>query len=262
MFLIFLKTKDVFMALYFIQKAVLLTRYLRFTWVFINEVSHPMKCLPNTITDPVFSKSISYNGIDKFLLKYIRDERDLPFIYFTLKIVFLLIPFAFLLFTNLLMGWQWLAAALVYICINFLFFIGRFALMFHCTAHRILFKKEFDYLNSFLPYFIAPFFGHMGYTFYSHHVGMHHAENNLEDDESTTMHYQRDSLIGFLLYLGRFLLSGMYNTAAYFKKTNRKKLLQSLLQGEIFFIVFSVLMCLVNWQATLCVFIVPYFFTG
>lgn len=27
---------------------------------------------------------------------------------------------------------------------------------------------------------------------------MHHAENNLDDDDSSTMHYQRDSLRDFL----------------------------------------------------------------
>jgi hypothetical protein len=135
-----------------------------------------MQTLPDVITDPVFIKPNSYGSLDHFFIKYIRDERDLPFIYFILKIVFLLIPFAVLLFTHILTGWIWLAAAVAYICINFIFFIGRFALMFHCTAHRTLFKKEHHYLNYILPYFIAPFFGHMADTYYAHHVGMHHAE--------------------------------------------------------------------------------------
>jgi len=219
-----------------------------------------MISLPKEITDPEFSRPSKYSRIDKLFLKYIRDERDLPFIYFTLKVVLLFIPFGLLLYTNLFTGWQWAAAAVVFMVLNVVFFIGRFALMFHCIAHRILFKKEFNYLNAFIPYFIAPFFGHMAYTFYSHHVGMHHAENNLKDDESTTMPYQRDSIGGFLLYFGRFLWSGMYNAAWYFKKRNRRKLIQSLLQGEILFVLFTVLMCFVNWQATLCVFIFPYFF--
>lgn len=219
-----------------------------------------MKSLPTHITDPVFSEPAVYSSLDQFFLKYIRDERDLPFIYFTLKIIFLFIPFAVFLYTNLFTGWQWVAAALAYAGLNVAFFIGRFALMFHCIAHRILFKKEFNYLNAFIPYFIAPFFGHMAYTFYAHHVGMHHAENNLEDDESTTMPYQRDSVGSFLLYFSRFLLVGMYNAAAYFKKRNRNKLIQSLLRGELLFILFTVLMCFVNWPATLCVFVFPYFF--
>lgn len=219
-----------------------------------------MKSLPHYITDPVFTKPAINNTIDRFFLKYIRDERDLPFIYFILKIIFFLIPFAFLLFTHLLSGYIWILAAVAYMGINFMFFIGTFALMFHCTAHRSLFKKSCDYFNHFLPYFIAPFFGHMANTYYAHHVGMHHAENNLEDDESTTMPYQRDSFKGFILYFGRFVVYGIYKTAVYFKDRNRKKLMYSALQGEVLFIFFCVLMCLISWKATLCVFIAPYFF--
>jgi fatty acid desaturase len=219
-----------------------------------------MKSLPKNITDPVYSKPVSYNRFDQFLLKYIRDERDLPFIYFTLKIVFVLIPFAVLLFTPILSGSVWWLAALLYATLNVVFFIGTFALMFHCTVHRTLFKREFNYMNYFLPYFIAPFFGHMADTFYSHHVGMHHAENNLEDDESTTMPYQRDSIQGFLLYYSRFLVSGIYKVVAYFKKRNRKKLMYGALRGQVYIVLFCIIMLSVNWKAGLCVFIFPYFF--
>ena len=33
---------------------------------------------------------------------------------------------------------------------------------------------------------------------------MHHVENNLPDDLSSTMRYQRDSFLHFLVYFGRF----------------------------------------------------------
>jgi fatty acid desaturase len=219
-----------------------------------------MKPLPSIFTDPVFLKPANYSKTDRFFIKYVRDERDLPFIYFILNIVFFLVPFAILLFTAILSGWLWFLAAIIYIVLNAAFFIGKFALMFHCTAHRTLFKKNYGYLNYILPYLIAPLFGHMADTYYAHHVGMHHAENNLEEDESSTMPYQRDSFNDFLLYLGRFIVSGIYNVAAYFKKRSRKKLMYSAIRGEILFIAFSVVLCLFNWQATLCVFIFPYFF--
>lgn len=219
-----------------------------------------MQSLPHKITDPIQVKLLRYNPVDKFFLEFIRDERDLPFIYFTLKILFILIPIAFFLYTPILSGWLWALAALVYIAINVVFFIGRFALMFHCTAHRALFKSKYKYLNFLMPYFIAPFFGHMADTYSSHHVGMHHAENNLKDDESSTMPYQRDSLKDFLIYYGKFMWSGIYKVAVYFKKKNRKKLMHKVVLGEIFIILFCTLMCLINWKATLCVFIFPYFF--
>lgn len=216
--------------------------------------------MPNILTDPGFVKPENYNRLDNFFIRLIRDERDLPFIYFTIKIILFLIPYAMLLYSNLMDGRSWIIAAVIYMVMNAAFFIGRFALMFHCTAHRTLFKKQYNYLNYLLPYMIAPFFGHMADTYYAHHIGMHHAENNLRDDESSTMPYQRDSLKNFLLYLGKFMVRGIYDIAAYFKKRNRKKLMYSAIRGEILFIVVSLVLCYFNLPATLCVFIFPYFF--
>ncbi len=219
-----------------------------------------MQPLPSILTDPVFLKPRNYNRLDNFFIRFIRDERDLPFIYFTIGITLFLIPYAVLLFSRLLAGRYWPAAAVIYMIINAVFFIGRFSLMFHCTAHRTLFKKQYNYLNSLLPYVIAPFFGHMADTYYAHHIGMHHPENNLRDDESSTMPYQRDSLKSFLLYLSKFIFRGLYGLASYFKKKNRKKLMYSAIRGEIFFIFFSLVLCCFNWHAAFCVFIFPYFF--
>lgn len=219
-----------------------------------------MQTLPHILTDPVFVKPRNYSLLDNFFIRLIRDEKDLPFIYFTISIILFLIPYAVLLFSHLLVGWYWLAAAVIYMIINAAFFIGRFALMFHCIVHRTLFKKQYNYLNYLLPYVIAPLFGHMADTYYAHHIGMHHAENNQKDDGSSTMRYQRDSLKNFLLYLIRFMITGLYDLAAYFKKRNRKKLMYSAIRGEILFILFSLVLCCFDWPATFCVFIFPYFF--
>jgi len=218
-----------------------------------------MRPTPIIMTDPVF-RPRDYNRLDNFFLRLIRDERDLPFIYFTIIIVMVLIPYALILFSNLFIGWYWTAAAIFYMFLVAAFFIGRFSLMFHSTAHRTLFKKKYDYLNYILPYVIAPFFGHMADTYYAHHIGMHHAENNLEEDESATMYYQRDSLKDFLLYLMRFMLTGIYDLAAYFKRKNRKKLMYSAIRGEVLFISVTLVLCFFNLKATLCVLIFPYFF--
>lgn len=219
-----------------------------------------MQATPDKFTDPVFSKPENYNRLDKFFIRFIRDERDLPFIYFTIKIVFFLIPYALFLYSHLLVGIYWIAAAIIYLILNAAFFMGRFSLMFHWVAHRTLFKKKYNYLNYILPYAIAPFFGHMADTYYAHHIGMHHPENNLQDDESSTMSYQRDSLKSFLLYLSMFIVRGLYDLASYFRKKNRKKLMYSALRGEIMLIVVSSVLCCFNWPATLCVLIIPYFF--
>ncbi|RYZ41535.1 MAG: fatty acid desaturase, partial [Sphingobacteriales bacterium] len=132
------------------------------------------------ITDPVFIKPASWSATDRFFLKFIRDERDLPFVYLTLKITLTLIPLGILLYMPFISGPVWWLIAAAYAWFNNFVYKGPFGLMLHCTSHRALFKKEYDFLNNYLPWVVAPFFGHSPETYYTHHIGMHHAENNLE----------------------------------------------------------------------------------
>ena len=62
-----------------------------------------MRALP-IITDPVFAKPVQYTRYERFWLKYINDERDLPFIHMLTGIHLLVIPIAAILFTSLLSG--------------------------------------------------------------------------------------------------------------------------------------------------------------
>jgi fatty acid desaturase len=130
--------------------------------------------------------------------------------------------------------------------------------MMHCSTHRALYKKEFGALNYVIPWLIAPFFGQSPETYRAHHVGMHHTENNLEDDESSTMGYQRDSVRGFLHYYLKFLFTGIYTLAAYLFQRKRKKLFIGVVRGELLFLAFCAAMCLVNLPATLIVFVIPF----
>jgi len=217
-----------------------------------------MRVLP-TITDPVFVKPAAYNRLDRFLLGLIRDERDLPFVHLSLQISLSMLPLAVLLYLPFVGGWWWAIAAIAYQYLNNFTFKGPFGLMLHCTSHRQLFRKECGWLNHYIPWVIAPFFGHSPETYYTHHIGMHHAENNLEEDESSTMPYQRDSLKGFGHYFGSFLFTGIYHLAAYFFRKKRKRLLFRSVRGELVFMLFCAAMCFVNWPATLVVFIIPFF---
>lgn len=213
----------------------------------------------NSITDPVYTRPERVGAFDKFLLRFIRDERDLPFAHLTLQITFTLIPLAIALYLVPAGGWVWWLLALAYFYLNNITFKGPFGLMLHCTSHRKFFKKEYEFMNNYLPWVVAPFFGHSPETYYTHHIGMHHAENNLEDDESSTMPYQRDSFKGFMHYFGTFLFMGIYHLCAYFVRKKRKRLFYRSARGEIVFILFCVGMCFVNWMATLWVFIIPFF---
>jgi fatty acid desaturase len=113
-------------------------------------------------------------------------------------------------------------------------------------------------MNGFIPYVIAPFFGQSPETYKAHHVGMHHVENNLEPDESSTMPYQRDSGRDFMRYYLTFLFTGIYTLVAYLFGRRRNKLAWGTIRGEAFFILMCVALCFVNAPATIAVFILPF----
>jgi hypothetical protein len=159
-----------------------------------------------TITDPVFIKPKKYSAADQFFLKYIRDERDLPFVYLTIKISLSLIPLGILLYLPFIHGWLWWAIAIAYAYLNNFVFKGPFGLMLHCTSHRVFFRKKYGFLNHYLPWVVAPFFGHSPETYFTHHIGMHHAENNLEADESSNHAFSERFYQGFR-YLFRKLFA-------------------------------------------------------
>lgn len=209
-----------------------------------------------TTTDPEFVRPARYSRIDRYFLSLIRDERDLPFVYMTIRVTLLLIPLAIALYLPFVPGWLWWAMAIAYLYINNITLKGPFGLMLHCTTHRPFFKRP--WMNQYIPWVLAPFFGQSPETYHAHHIGMHHAENNLEPDESSTMPYQRDSGKAFLHYFFTFFFTGIYTLCRYFFDRKRNRLLFRVVRGEFLFLAFCAAMCLVNWPATLVVFILPF----
>jgi hypothetical protein len=147
--------------------------------------------------------------------------------------------------------------ALVYWAACFGLWIDRFTLMLHCTSHRPLFKTQYRALNQIIPWVIGPFFGQTPNTYFAHHLGMHHAEENLQDDLSTTMYFQRDSFRHWLRYWGRFMTIGPFELTVYMYRRNRKRLFYRILLGEGFY--WSSLALLLWWkpEAALTVLVVP-----
>ena len=218
-----------------------------------------MKTL-TTITDPVYAEPQKFSRYEKFWLKYINDKRDLPFIHLLTGIHILVVPVAILLYTPVLQSWYWWLVYIPYFYVSQMYFKGRFGLMLHCIVHRKLFKKNHTWLYRWVIWFVCPFFGHTPETYFVHHMGMHHVANNMLDDASSTLPYQRDSLRGFLAYVGRFLILGVRDTFMYFFRNKRKKFYFRLLAGEMSFYLFCVGMSFVNFNATLFIFIIPFVF--
>lgn len=215
-----------------------------------------MKVL-TSISDPQYHPKAHYSWYEKFWLKFIIDERDLPFVHLLTQIHLIVIPWAILMFTPLFQGLIWWLVFIPYAYVSQSYFKGRFGLMFHCMCHRRMFKKEYDWMHKWVTWIVCPFFGHTPETYFAHHIAMHHVENNQEDDASSTLRYRRDSPKDFLIYLFRFLIAGFVETFMYFFKRKRKKLYVRMGMGEMSYILFCIAMCFVNFKATFMILVVP-----
>ncbi len=215
-----------------------------------------MKLLP-PISDPVFHQQ-SYSTVNKFFLRFINDERDLPFIYLLIKMSMILPPLALLLYMPFINGWLWWAIVIIFFVATFMF-RTPFGLMIHCVSHRQFFKNRNKKLIYYITWFLGPFLGLTPETYFSHHIGMHHVENNMPDDDSSTMFYKRDSLKDFIKYVADFIFTGMAGLIFYLTKNNRKKLARRAFTGEMYFFAICIALCFLNWQATIVVFIFTFF---
>jgi fatty acid desaturase len=210
-----------------------------------------------TVTDPVYIEENNISAFESLILKVLNDRRDMPFIYLSLKITFIVLPAAIFLFLNKDLN------LLFYISyfLLFMYFLGPYVLMLHNTCHRKLFKKKYSYLTKYTHWFLGLFFGQTPETYFHHHIAMHHPENNLDSDLSSTMKYQRDSLRAFLKYLILFYIVGVLELCSYFKKRGRKRFALKILAGEIFSIALIILLSSYNLKAALTVLVAPIMFT-
>jgi fatty acid desaturase len=215
-----------------------------------------MKLLPD-LTDPVYHRPATPSHLHRWLSRYVQDERDMPFAYLLLQLSGTMLPLAILLFMPALRGPAWWAVAGLYLGLGNLRFKGPFGLMLHCTSHRVLFKKKYGWLNHYIPWVIGPLFGQTPETYFTHHMGMHHPENNMPDDTSSTMFYQRDSWVGFLRYLGDFLALGIARLVGYFTHRHKTTLRRRLLRGELVYLGAASVLSLVNLPAALVVLVLP-----
>jgi len=211
-----------------------------------------------TLTDPVYHEQKSVNGLSKFFASLLNDSRNVPFVYFMLLVMLTTIPFAVVLFIPGMFNW-WLA--IPYFLYNVIFLMGTFILMQHNVAHNALFRRKYKLLNNIIPWVLAPFFGLTPETYFAHHIGMHHPENNLPPDLSCTMKSRRDSFGDFMSYFLRFFFWVIPDLSIYLKRKNRKKILRRMLTGESAYLVFVIILLFVNWKAAIVVFLFPMVFT-
>jgi fatty acid desaturase len=122
-----------------------------------------------------------------------------------------------------------------------------------------LFKKEYSMLNNIIPWIIGPFFGETPESYFAHHLGMHHAEDNMPSDLSSTMKYQRDSFVDFMKYYFNFIVYGLFDLAVYLKSKNRTKIRKNFIVGEFSFWIIAIALLFFNLKASLFIFVIPVF---
>lgn len=209
------------------------------------------------ITDPIYIIPEHLTASQSFWLRYLNDKKDLPFMKLLLKVHLSVVPLAVILFTPLLSGVWWWLTFVLYTFLAAVFFRGPFGLMLHSINHRRFFKKEYDIFNKYIIWFIAPIFGHTPESYAGHHVGMHHVENNQDDDTSCNLYYQRDSIVDFFKYYLNFIFLGVGQTFLYLVKRKKKKYYIPFSIGESSFYIFCAVMCFVSIKAAVLILIVP-----
>lgn len=196
---------------------------------------------------PTYPPSAFQRGIEGLLY----EPRDSVFVRLSLQVVLLMVPLIALLYWRF--SW-WLAVP--FWLVQLPWQAPPVILMLHCTMHRP-FVKKYRWLNQLHPYLMSALFGiPTGYK--EHHLGIHHAENNLRADISTTMRYQRDNFFHWLMYLTRFFFLGHFELARYLTSKNRNGMMRRALSSDAIHVSAMVGLSFLNWRATLVAFIVPY----
>lgn len=195
---------------------------------------------------------------DGLFASVLNDARDVPFVHLCIACLALAGSGVSLYFAEPLLGvWFWPVAA-AYLLVWALGLLDRFILMLHCTSHRKLFKKRYKTANDLLiPWVLGPFFGETPESYFVHHMGMHHPENNLEDDLSSTLPYQRDRFGHWLWYFSRFFFGSYFELPRYHMRKGNKKMARRFYLGETGYWFLMAALLFVNWKVTLVVFLIP-----
>ncbi|MEN0063865.1 MAG: fatty acid desaturase [Myxococcota bacterium] len=205
------------------------------------------------VQDPRDRMRPLWGPLGRFLDDKLHDQRDAILVQDAL-ISTMLIPFGLLLFVPNVFSWP---LGIVYLAL-IIPRLGPTAVLLHMVSHRPLFNKTWSRLNHYIPWFMVLFYGMAPAGYITHHVGMHHVEENVGPDTSATLRYQRDSLWHFCLYWWRFQLIGKLELMVYLWRKRRFKLLRRLITGEVIHKSVLLMGALISLPATLLVFVIPY----
>ncbi len=205
------------------------------------------------ITDPQTEPKYAPTAFQKWIESRLYEPRDAVFVRLALRNFLLIFPLQVALFV----WFSWWLAAVTWV-LQIAWFAPPAILMLHNTMHRPFFKSP-RIMNRVVPYTMSLIHGiPTGYI--EHHVGMHHSENNLRKDLSSTMRYQRDNIFHWLMYLSRFLFLAHIELTQYFVKKGRPAMARRAIGSDFVHVMLMVGLAFVNLRASFAALMVPYFF--
>jgi fatty acid desaturase len=213
---------------------------------------------PLTLTDPAAPPTYGDGAFSRWCHGVLHDKRDEVFIHLTIRMVLLMVAMMAGLYASLrfapLHGAQQLLPVAVYLAV-WGYFVSPVILMLHNTMHRPFLKKHkwFDRAHPFLMSF---FFGiPTGYR--EHHIGMHHAEDNMRQDLSSTLRFQRDSFLHFLVYFSRFFFLASIELPTYLSRHKKKGMAKRAFLGELGQLSVAAGAVALDWRFGLVAFVIP-----
>ena len=184
----------------------------------------------------------------------LRRKEDVVFVTHMLLHVATVVPSALYLFRR----FTWLHGILHLLMIGY--YCGPFSILHHNHIHLngFMLSKYALFDHGYL-YLIGPLMGHTWNSFYYHHVKHHHVENNGPEDLSSTVRFQRDELVDFLQYFGRFLFLIWLDLPLYFIRTRRPLYAFRYAFWEVSCAATMLFFTYINFRASLIVFLLPFF---
>jgi fatty acid desaturase len=208
------------------------------------------------ITDPTEAPTYGDGPIARWCQKHLHEARDEVFVRLTMQTIITQSVMMIALFAVIRYELApWWAAGAVYLAL-WGWFTPPVILMLHNTMHRPFIKSP-KLLNRAHP-FVMSFFHGIPTGYQDHHLGMHHAEDNMGDDLSSTIAFQRDSFLHFLAYFLRFFFLAVIELPMYLSRRRRYKMARRAVLGELSHNAVIVGMMLIDWRFGLVAFLLPW----
>ena len=205
------------------------------------------------ITDPSPADVLPRTLLGRLVARVLVDPRDAPMLRLILVLASLLVPFALYLFLH--PGYPW--ALLTPYGAILLWYVGPFTGLVHEMSHRAIFRPWARPVFHFLVLgVLGPLYGLGPSLFRTHHVGMHHPENNLAGDLTSTQPYRRDSALHFGKYYVRFLFLTLPELLAYQWRRKHTRMMRETLGGCAFHALLVGCGLVVSWRAALPLWVV------